>query len=294
MSAMPEHSTGTCASGDVTLHYRHFRGPMPMTGSHIPTFGAGGTPMLIVHGLSYFSYDWIGIAAALCGDRDVVAMDMRGFGDSTWSADGKYGLDDFAGDMHNLLDHLEWPEAVVMGHSMGGRNATCFAAGHPDRVEKLVLVDFSPVNAPEGGKRVMNVVAATPDVFADVDAALAYFGQDPHSPRDSAVRTRMENYLRRVDGGFAIKRDTVFRDRFRKQRETGRREPPGADMWERLGAVRCPILVVRGTRSDMFAEETVPKVKEANANVTLVELDTGHNVGGEDPDGLIRAVEKFL
>ena len=65
-------------------------------------------------------------------------------------------------------------------------------------------------------------------------------------------------------------------------------------MWERLGAVRCPILVVRGTRSDMFAEETVPKVKEANADVTLVELDTGHNVGGEDPDGLIRAVEKFL
>ncbi len=276
-----EHRTGTCPSGDVTIHYRRFGAP-------------GATPILIVHGLSYFSYDWIGIAAALCGDREVVAMDMRGFGDSTWSPAGKYGLDDFAGDMRALLDHLGWPAAVVMGHSMGGRNSTYFAAGHPERVEKLVLVDSSPVNAPAGGRRVMNVVADVPDAFADVDAALEYFGQDPHSPRDSSVRARMENYLRPVEGGFAIKRDPVFREKFRRQRETGEREPLGANMWERLGAVRCPILVVRGTRSDMFAEETVPRVKDANANVTLVELDTAHNVGGEDPDGLVREVKKVL
>ena len=280
MLTTPEHRTGTCESGDVTIHYRHFGSP-------------GATPMLIVHGLSYFSYDWIGIAGELCGDREVVAMDMRGFGDSTWSPTQKYALDDFAGDMANLLDHLGWPKAVVMGHSMGGRNSTYFTAGHPDRVEKLVLVDSSPVNAPEGGKRVMNIVAGIPDVFPDIDAALAYFGQDPHSPQDASVRTRMENYLKPVDGGFVIKRDTAFREKFRKQRDTGERELLGADMWERLGAIQCPILVIRGTQSDMFADETVPKVKEANANVTLVELDVAHNVGGEDPEGLVREVKKF-
>ncbi len=281
MLTTPEHRTGTCQSDDVTIHYRHFGSP-------------GETPMLIVHGLSYFSYDWIDIAGELCGDREVVAMDMRGFGDSTWSPTQKYALDDFAGDMANLLDHLEWPKAIVMGHSMGGRNSTYFTAGHPDRVEKLVLVDSSPVNAPAGGKRVMNIVAGVPDVFADFDAALEYFGQDPHSPQDSSVRSRMENYLKPADGGFVIKRDTAFREKFRKQRDTGEREPLGADMWERLGAIQCPILVVRGMRSDMFTDETVPKVKEANTNVTLVELDTAHNVGGEDPEGLVREVKKFL
>ena len=91
MLTTPEHRTGTCGSDDVTIHYRHFGYP-------------GETPMLIVHGLSYFSYDWIDIADKLCGDREVVAMDMRGFGDSTWSPTQRYALDDFAGDMANLTE----------------------------------------------------------------------------------------------------------------------------------------------------------------------------------------------
>lgn len=281
MLTTPEYRTGTCESDDVTIHYRHFG-------------NRGETPILIVHGLSYFSYDWIEIADQLCGNREVVAMDMRGFGDSTWSPTQRYSLDDFAGDMTNLLDHMGWPKAIVMGHSMGGRNSTYFTAGQPQRVEKLVLVDSSPVNAPAGGKRVMNIVAGVPDVFTNVDAALTYFGQDPHSPQDSSVRIRMMNYLKPVDDGFVIKRDTAFREKFRKQRDTGEREPLGADMWERLGAINCPILVLRGKRSDMFADDTVPKVKAANTNITLVELDTAHNVGGEDPNGLIREVKNFL
>ena len=46
----------------------------------------GRTPVLIVHGLSYFSYDWIGPAAGIAVDREVVAIDMRGFGQSTGSS----------------------------------------------------------------------------------------------------------------------------------------------------------------------------------------------------------------
>ncbi len=44
-------------------------------------------------------------------------------------------------------------------------------------------------------------------------------------------------------------------------------------IWEALGGVRGPTLVVRGSRSDMFAAETVDKVKATNPNVRLVEVD---------------------
>lgn len=47
----PDHRTGTVESGDVTIFYRHFGAPRSDAG--------GGTPMIVLHGQSYFSYDWI-------------------------------------------------------------------------------------------------------------------------------------------------------------------------------------------------------------------------------------------
>lgn len=275
---LPPHESGTCPSGDVTLHYRKFGTP-------------GATPILIVHGLSYFSYDWAGIAAALATDREVVAQDMRGFGDSTWSPNQDYSLGAFAGDIDALLAHFGWDKAILIGHSMGGRNTSFYTSKHPDKVEKLILVDWNPVNAKAGSQRVTRTVAGVPDAFASVDAALDYFGQDK---ADAAVRARMEAYLRPVEGGFAIKRDTVFRDRFRKVLETGEAPKQPVDLWEVLGSITCPILVLRGKRSDMFVAENAERVKATNPKVKLVELDTGHNIGGEDAAGLVREVRAFL
>jgi pimeloyl-ACP methyl ester carboxylesterase len=72
------HQTGRARSGELSIHYRKLGTP-------------GDTPILIVHGLSYFSYDWLGVAHSLGAGREVVAMDMRGFGDSDWSPSHDYG-----------------------------------------------------------------------------------------------------------------------------------------------------------------------------------------------------------
>jgi pimeloyl-ACP methyl ester carboxylesterase len=76
--------------------------------------------------------------------------------------------------------------------------------------------------------------------------------------------------------------------------ETGERPKLGVDMWQILGEVRCPVLSVRGTRSDMYAPETVAKMKAANTGLRVVEVDAGHNIGGENPDGLIAAMKPFI
>ena len=275
--ALPQHHTGTTPSGDVQIFYR--------------AFGTGGaTPVLIIHGLSYFSYDWIAVADRLAAGRKVAAMDMRGFGESTWSKDKNYAVGDFAQDCLNLMDHLGWRKTVLVGHSMGGRNATWCAAENPDRVAALVLVDYTPQNAPAGANRVATTVAGVPDRFASVAQAMAYFGADAS---DLAARARYEAYLDRRDGGYVVKRDTVHRDRFRKLL-AGRAPGSGPDMWDALARVQCAVLAVRGTRSDMFAEDTVGRVKAINRNITLVEVDAGHNVGGENPGALLAEVGKFL
>ena len=262
--------TGRARSGELQIFYRR-------------TGRTGETPLLIVHGLSYFSYDWMPVAEELGREREVVAIDMRGFGDSDWSPAQDYSVPSMGGDVVAVLDHLRWPRAVLVGHSMGGRSATYVAAKHADRVAALVLVDYSPENAPAGSQRVARTVANTPERFASVDEALAHFKQS-----DLA---RMQAYLR-PDG--RIKRDPYFRDQFKRLIEKGERPKLGVDMWQLIGAATCPILSLRGARSDMYPPETAEKMRAANPRLQVVEVDAGHNIAGDNAAGFVAAVESFL
>ena len=177
------------AAAPVRIFYRLFGVP-------------GATPVLIVHGLSFFSWDWIGPASRMAVDRQVAAMDMRGFGDSDWPGD--YSLDANAADIIAVLDHLGWQKVVLIGHSMGGRHCALAAAQAPGRLAGLILIDFSPDIAPEGGARVAKRTASTPDTFASVDEAMRWAGIGPATPQGAPKRLRYEAYLKRVAGGFMI------------------------------------------------------------------------------------------
>jgi pimeloyl-ACP methyl ester carboxylesterase len=273
------HRIMTFRSGNIEIFYRLFGMP-------------GKTPLVIVHGLSYFSYDWIDPANELASDREVVAMDMRGFGESDWAKD--YSIQANSGDIVTLLDSRGWKQAILVGHSMGGRHCSYCAATNPDRIAGLVLADWSPENAPSGSKRVAQTVAGTPEAFGTVDDAMKYFGADPHSPQGMSKRPRFEAYLKRVSGGYAVKRDLHFRDQFRQQLATGQRHKLGVDLWETLGKVSCPILVLRALRSDLFAAGSVGKVRATNPRVEFEEIDSGHNIADDNPEAFVRSVRGFL
>lgn len=266
------HQTGRVRSGDLQIHFRKLGRP-------------GRTPILIVHGLSYFSWDWLEVAQALGAEREVIAMDMRGFGDSDWSPAQDYSVPAMAQDIVAVLDHAGWKRALLAGHSMGGRSTTCVAAKHPERVAGLVLVDYTPENAPQGTRRTTEIVGNTPDSFASIEAAMQYFGK--------SERARFEQYLKKTDQGWSVKRDPFFRDQFKRILEGGERPKPGVDLWQLIGEVRCPILSLRGTRSDMYAPETARKMKAANPRLQVIEVDAGHHVAGENPQGFLAAVKRW-
>ena len=257
-------------SGNLSIHYRRLGKDR------------GLTPALIVHGLSYSSYDWLPVGEALGAEREVILMDMRGFGDSDWSAEKDYSVPSMALDILAVLDHAGWSRAILMGHSMGGRSTTYVAAKHPERVAALALIDYTPDNAPAGAKRVATTIANLPERFTDVESAMRYFG--------SSERARFAACLKPVDGGFILKRDKYFQDQFK----SGNRPPLGVDMWALIGEVRCPILSMRGARSDMYAPETAAKMKAANPRLEVVEVDAGHNVAGENLQGFLSKMQSFL
>jgi len=181
--AASKESTGRLQSGDVEIFYRRFGSP-------------GRIPLLIVHGLSYFSYDWISPAARWAVDREVVAIDMRGFGQSTWSASRDYKLETIGQDVIAVLDHLGWDKAVLLGHSYGGRVCLGTAGWHPERLAGLILVDFAPDVAALGRRRTAERIGLQPDLFKTIADALAYHGVSD-GPEIDSIRARYQEFIRR-------------------------------------------------------------------------------------------------
>lgn len=100
---------------------------------------AVGPVVLAVHGVTASHRAWSSLAAA-APDLDLVAPDLRGRGRSS-ELPGPSGLEQHADDLAAVLDHLGVDSAVVVGHSMGGLVSVVLADRHPDRVQRLVLVD---------------------------------------------------------------------------------------------------------------------------------------------------------
>lgn len=107
--------------------------------------GAGGRPLLLVHGFTGAKEDfgdWIDPLAA--AGWHVLAPDQRGHGGSDQPDDeAAYSFDGYATDLLALLDAVGWSAAVALGHSMGGMVVQTAALRSPDRFEALVLMDTS-------------------------------------------------------------------------------------------------------------------------------------------------------
>jgi len=114
-------------AGGVRLAVRVSSGPKQRFPAIVLLGGTGATAL-----------EWDPIAAQLCGDRTVFAVDLRGHGDSDWP--GRYGIDLMARDVAALLPQLA-PEVDLVGHSLGGLVGCRVAARPGAGVRRLVLED---------------------------------------------------------------------------------------------------------------------------------------------------------
>lgn len=99
-----------------------------------------GAPLLLLHGISDNGLCWGRTADALAENYLVYALDLRGHGESDAPPSG-YSYADNAADAVELLRARGHANAIVMGHSYGGRISMVLAAQFPDAVTKLILVD---------------------------------------------------------------------------------------------------------------------------------------------------------
>ena len=109
---------------------------------HYQQQGAG-TPLVILHGLFGTLENWGSQTKALAEHFKVIAVDLRNHGRSPHSDTMNYTA--MVEDIIELLDDLGLDSVDVMGHSMGGKVAMQLALTYPERIQKLIIVDISPV-----------------------------------------------------------------------------------------------------------------------------------------------------
>ncbi|MGE0746914.1 MAG: alpha/beta fold hydrolase [Rhodospirillales bacterium] len=278
----PAHQTGRVKSGDVNVFYRKFGKP-------------GGTPVIIFHGANYYdSHDWIEVADALAKDREVLAWDTRGFGETGNSPSKDYSHDALMGDVVALLDHFGWNKVVAMGHSMGGGNSIVFSARFPKRVQALIIVDHCPVAGPATPKPPVQSINNRVPVFATVEAAQKEMSRDSDTPPGSPKRARLEMLLKKVDGGYTFPRDPDYANRIAVGRDASSLKILPGDMWAELAKVQVPIILVRGTRSDRYDDAKLNRMRTEFPHVEIVDVDSGHDVANGAPQALIAAASSFL
>jgi len=112
--------------------------------------GGSGPPVLLFHGAPQSVITWRLIAPELAKDFTIVMCDLRGYGDSSKPEDqpkhASQSKRPMALDGVEVMEHFGHRQFLMVGHDRGGRVGRRMALDHPDRVQKLIVMDIVPAH----------------------------------------------------------------------------------------------------------------------------------------------------
>lgn len=246
--------------------------------------------VILLHGGGQTRHSWSGAAKALAqrGYR-VINFDARGHGESEWSENGAYSLDDRVGDLEAIVAQLDQPFALV-GASLGGATAI-HAVAHAMSPAAVVLVDIVPHPEPEGISRIVTFMRAHPDGFATLDDAVdAVAAYNPDRPRPRDPNGLMRNLRQREDGRLYWHWDPrIVAPRPQEHHDVVRQST------EALRQAGLPVLLVRGLKSDVVSDAGVASFRALVPDLEVADVGgAGHMVAGDRNDAFNGAVIAFL
>src|ERR1700757_2196481 len=130
-------------------------------------------PFIMLHGISRVAHQFDHIAPNFTENYHVMALDMRGHGDSAWSPEGAYLVEDYVKDLEAFVDQLNLRNLVLLGNSTGGRVVQVYAGMHPDRVARLISEDVGPERPNEIASAFTRQVEQEANGWASEDELLA-------------------------------------------------------------------------------------------------------------------------
>jgi pimeloyl-ACP methyl ester carboxylesterase len=257
---------------------------------HYLDWGGNGHPILFLHGGGINAHTWDVVCLMLRERYHCIALDQRGHGDSEWSPAIDYGVATQVGDVEGFIDKLGLANPVLVGQSMGGLNSIAYSIGHSAKMKGLVVVDVGPEINSAGTQRIREF-SSTPELEsleAFLERAVKF-----NPIRDPRVLRRSLFYnLRQLPTGkWSLKHD--------QRRASDDSWRIAAEQRERIlrdvSNISCPTLIVRGGKSDVLSDDAAERFAHMLPHARWVRVDNaGHNVQGDNPRGLLDAMNPFL
>lgn len=265
-----------------------------------------GAPLLLLHGWPEFCLVWRKCIADLARDFDVIAPDLRGFGDSEKPAAGpsaEAGADVHAADMLALLDGLGVPRAGIVSHDVGAYAAQSLARRHPDRVGGLFFFNCpypgigARWSAPEHLTEIWyqsfhQQAWAAALVGSSREACrlyirhfLGHWSHDPHA-FDADLERWVDNFMKpgNLQGGFNWYL-SAHRARLAVMRGETPQEPP----------IALPTRVLWGESDPILKSAWIDRLGEYFSDLEASTApEAGHFVHYERPDLACREIRRFF
>jgi len=269
---------------DLRLHYLEWAGD--------------GPPAVLLHGTGLCAQTWTPIAEALSSQFRVLAMDLRGHGDSD-KPQGQYQWVQVAGDLPAFVDALGLENILLVGHSRGGGVAVFGGAQRAERVAGLVLVEptiaFGPrLGVPASGANPMAERASKRRAVWDSREQIyrSYHSRDP-------FKTWREDVLHAyIEGGTRMREDGKVELQCAPQVEAQFYEGDIPSwMVEGASKLKCPLLLVTraGNRPFILDSSVLQAIKGNAPSFRHVSVPhTGHFVPEEQPEAVVSAIWEFV
>jgi esterase len=246
---------------------------------------AGRQPFIMLHGLDRVARTFDHLATHFNTRYHVLAIDLRGHGDSDWDPDARYRVEDHVSDVEGLVRQLGLRDIVLWGNSTGGRVAQVFAGMYPDLVTHVIAEDVGPERPRAISDSYARRVKQEEDGWASEEELLGRVRQGNPGMSEEVLRSYVRHGARRrADGRLVWKRDPNLVQGF-----------VATDLWPFVRAIRAPILYVLGGRSAIVPQATQESLKATLPQVRIVTMPgLGHYPSDERPAEFAAIVDEFL
>ena len=272
---------------------------------HALEWSTEGVALILVHGFGNDAHIWDEFAPLAAPHYRVIAVDLRGHGDSGHDPERRYRWDDHVRDLESVTAALEIDRMVLVGHSLGGRTCLLFAGRNTERMAGLVVVDTGPEHDPRGQIRIRQEVEGRTGDGGDGSLASVeeyeriLVHNYPAATPGSIKRMARSELRQREDGRWIRKADPFFMSSLASasaEEQEAYEEETRKKLWTACEVVPCPTLIVRGAASDILSAEIADKMVDdvlQNGQLAVV-AQAAHSVMTDNPEGFNEAVATFV